>query len=218
MHRRTVLAALAAAVAGPALAQAPAPPTAAPTPAPIPPPAPGMVRVKMTTGQGVILIDLNAGKAPLTVANFLRYLDAGRYNRSTIYRAVTVPNAPQLGLVQGGAGPAAGKQIPPVMHESTTKTGLLHTAGTISLGRTTLNSGTSDFFICVGDAPYLDAKPDGPPGQDNEGFAAFGQVVEGMEVVRKILVLPTSQEAENPAMKGQMLDPPVPILSTVRVA
>jgi peptidyl-prolyl cis-trans isomerase A (cyclophilin A) len=209
MLRRSVLASLAAGLATPvfsgkAVAQGLQP--AAPL---------GLIKVTMTTGEGPILLELNGDKAPLTVANFLRYVEAGRYNRSFIYRAMKAPGM-ESGLVQGGARPVAGRQIPPVVHEPTTQTGLLHTDGTISLARMAPGTGTSDFFICVGDAPYLDARPDAPG--DNLGFAAFGRVLEGMDIARRILTLPTSQEAENPVMKGQMLSPPVPILTTVRTA
>jgi peptidyl-prolyl cis-trans isomerase A (cyclophilin A) len=95
-------------------------------------------------------------------------------------------------------------------------TGLKHKAGTISLTRNAPGTATADFFICASAEPYLDAHP-GAPG-DNLGFAAFGQVVEGMAVVRKILALPTPGVARVPAMKGQMLDPPVDILSIKRSA
>jgi peptidyl-prolyl cis-trans isomerase A (cyclophilin A) len=198
MHRRTVLTGLAAASATPAFAQ-----TA----------TPGIVRVTMTTGEGPLLLDLLADKAPLTVANFLRYVDAGRYNGGEIYRGMAVSSNPLMGLVQGGAKP--GKPIPPVAHEPTTQTGLKHVDGTVSLARYAPGTGTSDFFICVGDAGYLDANPAATG--DNAGFAAFGQVVEGMDIIKRILVMPKSQKADSPAMVGQMLATYVKILSVKRV-
>ena len=172
------------------------------------------LRIRMMTGEGDLILELATAQAPLTTANFLRYMDTGRYDRSTIYRAVKAPGAPDYGLVQGGARMLAGKQIPPVAHESTTQTGLRHTDGVISLAREAPGTGTSDFFICVGDAPYLDANPAAPG--DNLGYAAFGRIVEGMEIVRRILTLPTSDVAEVPSMRGQMLARPVPILTTRR--
>lgn len=200
MHRRTVLTGLAAAAATPVLAQTP------------PSISGGLVRVTMTTAEGVLTLELAADKAPLTVANFLRYVDAGRYNGGEIYRGMAVATNPLMGLVQGGAKP--GKAIPPVAHEPTTQTGLKHVDGTVSLARYAPGTGTSDFFICVGDAPYLDANPAATG--DNVGFAAFGQVVEGMDIVKRILVMPKSQKADNPAMIGQMLATYIPIQSVKR--
>lgn len=202
MHRRTVLTGLAAATATPALAQTP-------TPAPA---APGVVRLTMTTSEGPLVLELAADKAPLTVANFLKYVDAGRYNGGEIYRGMTISSNPLMGLVQGGAKP--GKPIPPVPHEPTTQTGLKHVDGTVSLARYAPGTGTSDFFICVGDAGYLDANPAATG--DNAGFAAFGRVVEGMDIVKRILVMPKSQKADNPAMVGQMLETYIKILSVKR--
>ncbi|MBI1404775.1 MAG: peptidylprolyl isomerase [Caulobacter sp.] len=202
MIRRSFLAGTAALaggslVAGPVLAQ-----TA----------TPGVVRLIMTTGEGPLVLELYGDKAPITVANFLRYVDAGLYNRGEIYRASQAPGAPEIGLVQGGARP--GKLFPPIAHESTAMTGLTHVDGTLSMARGALGTATSDFFIICGGAPYLDARPDGAG--DGAGYAAFGQVVEGMEIVRRILEMPKTQEAENPVMKGQMLAAPVPIITTVR--
>lgn len=202
MIRRTVLTGLAATAAGPALAQT----------APAPTATPGVVRLTMTTAEGPLVLELFADKAPLTVANFLKYVDAGRYNGGEIYRGMAVATNPLMGLVQGGAKP--GKPIPPVAHEPTTQTGLKHVDGTLSLARYAPGTGTSDFFVCVGEAPYLNADPAATG--DNAGFAAFGQVVEGMDLVRRILVMPKSQKADNPAMIGQMLETYVKILSVKR--
>ncbi|MDB5472140.1 MAG: peptidylprolyl isomerase [Caulobacter sp.] len=202
MIRRTVLTGLAATAATPALAQtAPAQPAAA-----------EIVRLTMTTAEGPLVLELAADKAPLTVANFLKYVDAGRYNGGEIYRGMAVSSNPLMGLVQGGAKP--GKAIAPVAHEPTSQTGLKHVDGTVSLARYAPGTGTSDFFICVGDAPYLDANPAATG--DNAGFAAFGQVTQGMDIVKRILVMPKSQKADNPAMVGQMLETYVKILSVKR--
>jgi peptidyl-prolyl cis-trans isomerase A (cyclophilin A) len=198
MRRRTVLTGLAAVSASPALAQVPA--------------TPGLIRLNMTTAEGLLVLELEAEKAPLTVANFLKYVDAGRYNGGEIYRGMAVSTNPLMGLVQGGAKP--GKPIPPVAHEPTTQTGLKHIDGTLSLARYAPGTGTSDFFICVGDAGYLDANPAATG--DNAGFAAFGRVTQGMDIVKRILVMPKSQKADNPAMIGQMLEKYVPIQSVKR--
>jgi len=172
-------------------------------------------RVAIQTGQGTIVVELEDKKAPLTSANFLKYVDSLKYNGGTFYRASrTVGAGPGHGSIQGGPSPYA-RHYPPIAHEPTTKTGLRHKTGTISLTRNEPGSATSDFFICASDQPYLDAHP-GEKG-DNQGFAAFGHVVSGMDVVKKILAMHTSKTAPVPAMKGQMLDPPVPIIGMKRV-
>ncbi|MGZ3275012.1 MAG: peptidylprolyl isomerase [Caulobacteraceae bacterium] len=172
-------------------------------------------RVAIQTGQGTIVVELEDKKAPITTANFLRYADTLKYDGGNFYRASrTVGAGPGNGSIQAGPSPYA-RHFPPIAHESTTKTGLRHKAGTISLTRNAPGTATSDFFICASDQPYLDAHP-GEPG-DNQGFAAFGHVVQGMDVVKKILAMHTSKTAPVPAMKGQMLDPPVPIVSIKRV-
>jgi peptidyl-prolyl cis-trans isomerase A (cyclophilin A) len=172
-------------------------------------------RVTIQTGRGVIVVELEAVKAPITSANFLRYVDAGKYDGGTIYRASRTPGVPGAGSIQG-ARSAKARPFRPIAHESTRVTGLKHRAGTISMGRSTPGSATSDFFICASAQPFLDAHP-GAPG-DNQGFAAFGTVVEGMAVVRRILALPTTGKTFVPEMKGQMIDPPVPILAMKRTA
>jgi peptidyl-prolyl cis-trans isomerase A (cyclophilin A) len=171
-------------------------------------------RVAIETGQGTIVVELEDKKAPLTSANFLRYADTLKYNGGSFYRASrTVGAGPGHGSIQAGPSPYA-RHFPPIAHEPTSKTGLRHKTGTISLTRNEPGSATSDFFICASDQPYLDAHP-GESG-DNQGFAAFGHVVSGMDVVKKILAMHTKKDAPVPAMKGQMLDPPVPILSMKR--
>jgi len=172
------------------------------------------IRVLISTDKGDILAALDLRKAPITCANFLRYVDAARYDGSSFYRASRAPGAPDTGLIEGGIDDDARKLYPPIAHESTTTTGLKHLDGTLSMARDAPGTAASDFFVCVGPAAYLDANPSAPG--DNLGYAAFGQVISGMEVARAILALPTTGAARNPAMQGQMIDPPVRILSMRR--
>ena len=210
MHRRDLLALAGAFVAAPALAQT-LQTALKPALALV---SPKTVRVDVVTGQGVIVIELHVDKAPITTANFLRYVDQKRYDGATFFRASRAPGPVDYGLIQGGLQGDPAKVMKPIAHEPTTQTGIKHTDGVVSIARNAPGTATSDFFICVGDAPYLDADPAAPG--DNAGFAAFGKVVEGMDVVRKIINLPTPGVAVNPVMKGQILEPPVPILSARR--
>lgn len=213
LDRRNVLigAGLLAALPAAALAQtAPAAPASTPAPPPAPKPP---VYVALDTPQGRIVIELAVAQAPITTANFLRYVDRKLYDKATFFRASRAPGAVDYGLIQGGLQGIGA--LPPVAHEPTTQTGLKHVDGTVSIARTAPGTATSDFFICIGDAPYLDANPTGAG--DNLGFAAFGRVVQGMDVAKKILALPTPGKAINPVMKGQILDPPVPITSARRI-
>ena len=171
-------------------------------------------RVLISTDHGDILAALEATKAPITCANFLRYVDAARYDGSRFYRAVQAPGAPTVGLIEAGIQDQA-KLYPPIAHESTTLTGLHHGDGALSMARFAPGAATSDFSICSGDAVYLDANPAAPG--DNVGYAAFGQVLQGMDIVRAILALPTGSSPDAPAMQGQILIPPVRIVSIRRV-
>ncbi len=175
--------------------------------------SPGKPRVTIKTSRGVIVVELEAQKAPLTSANFLRYVDAHAYDGGSFFRAARDPNDPKEGTIVGAPAPKI-RPFPPIAHESTTKTGLRHLNGTLSLGRFDPGTATDNFFICVGAQPYLDAHP-GAPG-DNLGYAAFGQVVEGMEVVEKILSLPTNGATKFADQRGQWLKPPVRILDMRR--
>jgi peptidyl-prolyl cis-trans isomerase A (cyclophilin A) len=198
MKRRDVLAGALALTAFPALAQTPVPP----------------VRVAIETAEGRIVLELYPDKAPISAANFLRYVDAGRYDGASFYRASKAPTAPQIGLVQGGVQNDPAKLFPPIAHESTAMTGLKHGDGSVSLARWAPGTATADFFICLGPSSYLDADPAAP--DKTPGFAVFAQVVEGMDVVRRIHGLPTSPTAGTGAMHGEMLDPPVRILTARR--
>jgi peptidyl-prolyl cis-trans isomerase A (cyclophilin A) len=171
-------------------------------------------RVAIVTGKGTIVVELEAEKAPITSTNFLRYVDAKKYDGGSFYRAARTPGAPKEGTIVGGPAPKT-HPFPPIAHESTTKTGLRHKEGTLSLGRFDPGSATSTIFICAADEPYLDAHP-GAKG-DNLGYAAFGQVTDGMAVVHKILASHTGKTAPFPDQKGQWLAPPIAIVSMRRV-
>lgn len=228
--RRSFLAAVSAFSASRALAQVPA--GAAPAAAQAPaagtapaatadaPPAPAnllgkTIKVKLTTEVGDIFIDLYPDRAPITVANWLRYIDNKRYDNSTFYRASHPPGNTDYGVIQGGLENNPAKVFPPIKLEPTSVTGLKHLDGSISMGRLAPNSATSDYFICIGDSPYLDSDPTKPG--DNAGYATFGRVVEGMDVVKKILASPTSPTLGTGAMKGQMLSPRIKLMTARRV-
>ena len=200
LSKRAVLAGAGALAASSALAQAP--------------PATVLPRVVLRTAKGLITLELAADKAPVTCDNFLRYVDARRFDGGDFYRALKLVPDPLVGLVQGGIENDPARSFPPIAHESTKTTGLSHKDGAISMARYAPGTATSEFFICVGDILSLDADPTQPG--DNEGFAVFGKVVYGMETVRAILVSPVSATAGDGAMKGQMLDPKVAIQSASR--
>ena len=173
-------------------------------------------KVVIRTGRGVIVVELESGKAPITSANFLHYVTTKLYDGGQIYRASRTPGLPGHGTIQGWPDPIHVRRYPPIAHESTTMTGLKHDTGAISMGRYAPGTATADFFICASPEPYLDADPERPG--DNLGYAAFGQVIEGLEVVQTILALPTNGKAVIKAMKGQILTKPVPIISMTRKA
>ena len=179
-----------------------------------PVPEPATVQVSIVTSAGPIVIALEKDRAPVTTANFLRYVDAKRFDGVSFYRAMKL--GPGFGLIQGGLRNDPKRLFPPVAHEPTTATGLTHGDGTISMARDVPGSATADFFITVGALTSLDADP--KQSGDNAGFAAFGRVVEGMEVVRGILDAPTSATEGDGVMKGQMLAPTIRIISARRVA
>ncbi|RVT43104.1 peptidylprolyl isomerase [Sphingobium algorifonticola] len=186
--------------------------TAAPQPTTAPPET---VTVRMETSAGPIVLALDATRAPRTTANFLRYVDQKRFDGTAFYRALKVAGSPDLGFIQGGTRNDPKRILPPVVHEPTTQTGLSHQAGTISMARYEPGSANGDFFITLGAMPSMDAQTSGEG--DIAGFAAFGQVVEGMDVVRRILAAPTSPTEGEGVMKGQMLSPVVTILTARRL-
>jgi len=181
-------------------------------------PEPANPRVKIDTAEGAIVLELYADKAPKTVANYLKYVDRSLFDGASFYRASKPPNyAPNdYGVIQGGLQNDPKKVLPPVAHEPTSQTGIKHLNGTISMGRHAPGSAQADWFIVIGDQDYLDADPKDP--KKTPGFAAFGRVVEGLDVAQKILGLPVDPKAGVGAMKGEMLVKPVRIRSVRRVA
>jgi peptidyl-prolyl cis-trans isomerase A (cyclophilin A) len=202
-------------IATAAPAQAPvgeAVPTPAVTPATAPalPPAPQGPRVTLATKAGTITIELARDKAPLTVANFLKYVDQKRYDGTSFYRALNFTAPAPIGLIQGGVRGRSDKVLPGITHEPTTKTGLSHTDGAVSMARGAPGTAAGDFFIIIGDLNTLDANDKDP------GYAVFGKVVDGMDVVRTILAAPVSATEGTGAMKGQMISTPIVITTAKR--
>lgn len=215
MKRRFVLAALPAMLITLTAATKARPKKAAPPPPPAP--LPDVVRVELVTELGTITVDLDHKHAPITVENFVRYVDSGRYNGQAFYRAMkldwgTQPN----GLIQAGVRDGA-KLMKPIAHEPTSLTGIKHKTGTLSLARNAPGTGQSDFSIMMSDLSGFDAVPDSPDPEARAGYAAFGQVVSGMDVARKVFDAPRSTTLGLGVMKGQMLSPPVKILKARRI-
>ena len=176
----------------------------------------GTVRVTMATSQGDIDIDLYMDKAPLTVGNFLKLVDGEHLDGSSFYRVVTYENDngnPKIEVIQGGRGDEE-SPFPPIDHETTEQTGILHKDGVISMARGDVGTASSEFFICLGDQPGLDYGNVRNP--DEQGFAAFGKVVNGMDVVRRINASPADAPSDSDYTKGQILSEPVIIVSVRR--
>lgn len=175
---------------------------------------PEKVRVTLQTAKGDILIDLEMKRAPITAGNFLRYVDEKRFDGTSFYRAARTRNAEKSGFIQGGIRHSLRRSLPPIAHEPTSKTGLKHVDGAISMARNAPGTAMGDFFITVGPAVSMDARP-GKSG-DNLGYAVFGKVVGGMDVVRRILAAPTVPGAGSGGMKGQMITAPISIIAARR--
>lgn len=201
------------AVAACALAQEapPAAPAGTPEVAPAAP-VPALVNVILHTARGDVRVALEKDRAPATVANFLRYVDAKRFDGITFYRAVKISDDGQYGLMQAGLRGNPKLIYKPIAHESTKVTGLSHLDGTISMAMRDPGTATADFFFVLGDLTSLDAKPEGA----DVGYAAFGKVTDGLSVLRGMLDLPKSEQAGDGSMKGQMLAEPVKIISVRR--
>jgi peptidyl-prolyl cis-trans isomerase A (cyclophilin A) len=176
------------------------------------PAAQGAVRVLVKTELGDLVLEVDTKAAPNTAANFLRYLDAGHYDGGSFHRTVKMDNQPdspvKIEVIQAGVSESRAKEgFPPIALERTSVTGLRHTDGVISMARGQADSATSGWFVCINDQPSLDFG--GARNPDGQGFAAFGRVVQGMDVVRKI------QGAAN--TDAQRLTPPIKILKAARM-
>ena len=170
--------------------------------------------VLIRTSLGDIEIEVFRGRAPITSENFLRYADDGLYDGTAFFRTVAMGNQPdsevKIEVIQGGTMPkdrAYPSTYAPIEHETTEKSGLLHVDGAISMARMKPGTATSSFFICIGDQPELDYG--GKRNPDGQGFAAFGRVTEGIDVVREIHKQP---------YEGQRLEPPIGVLTVRRVS
>ncbi len=161
------------------------------------------------TSLGDITVELYPKKAPITVANFLKYIDAHLYDNTTFFRSVTLKNQPKdsvkIEVIQGGEVDST-KVFTAIPLERTSKTGILHKNGTISMARDKPDSATCSFFICINNQPSLDFG--GKRNKDGQGFAAFGKVTKGMDVVKKIQLLAPND--------NQYFKPKILILSITR--
>ena len=185
---------------------------------PPPPPDPETTLAVIETTMGSITVALETERAPITASNFLRYADEKRFDGTVFYRSMHLDwGTPPNGLIQGGVQMAHDKVLPPIAHEPTSETGVLHKAGTLSMARYAPGTATADFSIMLADQPGMDADPKSEDPELRAGYAAFGHVVEGMDVVRAIFEAPRSPTKGEGWMKGQMLEDPVTIL-TVRQA
>ena len=207
-------------LATPVLAQtSPAPaPQAAPTPVIAPAPVAALPRVKIDTTAGSFTVEVEVKKAPVTAANFLRYVDQKKLDGITFYRTCKV--ADKFGFVQFGTNGDPKRTLPPIKHEPTTITGLKHLNGTLSTARLAPGSARGDFTISVGDQPSFDSDPTKPEDatKTNLGYAAFGRVVDGMDVVLKIFDAPVDPNATvRGSFKGEVPAAPVRVLSARRV-
>ena len=162
--------------------------------------------VIIQTEFGDIKVEIYKKQAPVTATNFLKYVNENRFENSRFYRTVTMENQPKdsikIEVIQGGLGNRK-YRLPPIEHETTKTTGILHKNGTISMARGKPGTASSEFFICIGDQPELDFG--GKRNPDGQGFAAFGKVTEGMDVVRKIQQQPAQKQFLNPKINGDFI-------------
>jgi len=177
------------------------------------------LRVRVQTELGDIVLEVDPIKAPDTTANFLKYVDAGHYDGGIFHRTVKMDNQPEsavkIEVIQAGVNPDRAREgFPAIALERTSVTGLLHKDGSVSMARGGPDSATSGWFICINDQPSLDFG--GARNPDGQGFAAFGRVVAGMDVVRKIQAAPSSTTRVTNAA-AQRLTPPIKIVKVSRV-
>ncbi len=192
---------------------------ARPAPRRAPPaPLPDVVRVAMVTELGTIELALDAKRAPVTVRNFLRYAEQRRFDGIFFYRVMRLAWGQQPnGLIQAGTRGDPRRALPPIAHEPTSATGLLHTPGAISMARWAPGTAAGDFSILLSAMPGLDADPKSDNPELQAGFAVFGNVSAGMDVVRRIYDVPLSPTLGEGVMKGQMIARPVRVLTVRRL-
>lgn len=175
-----------------------------------PKPAPGLIRVRLDTSAGPITVAVDQKHAPVTAGNFLAYVDDGRFDGTQFFRAARAKTQPGKGFIEGGINGDVRRTLEPIRLEPTSRTGVRHVDGAISMARTgDPDSAQGDFSLYVGAAPAMDARPGNP------GYAAFGRVVAGMDTVKRILAMPSG--GGEGMTKGQMLLRPVTIMRAVRL-
>ena len=157
------------------------------------------IKIEIKTELGSIIAELYPDKAPVTCANFIKYIDQNKLESASFYRVVKMDNQPnneiKIEVIQGGLGfDVEESPFPPIRHETTKETGVLHKEGTLSMARAEPGTASSEFFICIGDQPELDYG--GKRNPDGQGFAAFGKIIKGMDIVKKI---------QNKPDEGQLL-------------
>ncbi|UYY77712.1 peptidylprolyl isomerase [Sphingomonas sp. R1] len=183
--------------------------------APAPASAPANPRVAIETSAGRMVVEVYLDKAPISARNFLRYVDAKRLDGAVFYR--TVKPAEKFGFVQFGIQNAPAKMYPPIKHEPTTETGIKHLDGMLSLPRLAPGTARGEFTIMVGDQPSFDADPS--KAGDNLGYAAFGRVINGKDVLLKIFDAPTSPtKTIMGSFKGEVPEAPIKIIAARRIA
>ena len=174
------------------------------------------VEIIMSTTAGNIIIELEMQSAPISATHFLSLVDGGHLDGATFYRTVSPENdngTPPISVIQGGLGDAS-EAYQTVAHETTDKTGVLHKNSSVSMARSGPGTASTEFFICIGDQPALDFG--GKRNTDQLGFAAFGRVVDGMDVVRAIHRSPSDTPVDDDYFKGQILEDPVLIKQVTR--
>jgi cyclophilin family peptidyl-prolyl cis-trans isomerase len=175
------------------------------------------VNIVLTTELGPITIALETERAPVTARNFLRYVDEKRFDGTVFYRAMHLERDPQPnGLLQGGTQWDPKRILPGIAHEPTTQTGLTHSHGAVSMAMGDPGSANGDFSIMIEDQTGLDADPSASEAVWRNGFAVFGYVIEGMDVVAAIHATDRDPTKGDGAMKGEMLAKPVKIISARR--
>lgn len=222
VRRFVLLAPLAALLIGAAPAKKRPPAPRPPVPAyakPSSAPLPDKVRIALTTELGPILVEVDVKRAPVSATNFVRYAETRRFDGTVFYRAMHLKWGEQPnGLIQAGTRNDPKRNLPPIAHEPTDQTGILHKAGTLSMARYAPGTATGDFSIMVSDQSGLDAQPTAADPEAKAGYAAFGQVIEGLDVVKAIFAAPISDTEGEGFMRGQMLAKPVKIITARRIA